>query len=322
MRIVVLGAGAMGSLVAARLALSGADVVLLGRPSDHLSRIERDGLDLIELDGARQTVRLRATADPAVAADVELLVILVKSWATADAIGPLRAYVPAGASVLTLQNGLGNAGQIRTALGEDVPRELLVGITAEAALREHPGQVRHTGTGSAAIGRPDGAVTPRLAAAASAFTAAGLPTVAVPDIERWVWRKLAVNAAINGPTALAGVPNGAIVGDGGLRSAAVILAAEVAAVARARGLKLDHVGAAVDEVARDTAANRSSMLQDLDAGDRTEVEAIYGVMIAEAERLGVGVPASRVVAALVRARERAQRVRRHPRDETEREEPV
>jgi 2-dehydropantoate 2-reductase len=300
----------MGSLIAARLALTGTELVLLGRASDHLRQIERAGLELIELDGSRQQIPLTATADPAAVNGAELLIVLVKSWTTTEAVTPLREHIDPTTTVLTLQNGLGNVAQIRAALGDDAPNEILIGVTAEAALREAPGRVRHTGAGSAAIGRPDGAVTPRLAAAAAMFANAGLPTVAVPDIERWVWRKLAVNAAINGPTALAQVPNGAVISDGGLRSAAVILAAEVATVARARGLKLDHVRAAVDEVARETAANRSSMLQDLEAGRRTEVESIYGVMIAEAERLGVGVPASRVVAALIRARERAARAER------------
>lgn len=304
----MLGAGAMGSLMAARLALTGADVTLLGRASEHLARIERDGLDFVELDGSHQTIRLTSTAEPAVVADADLVVLLVKSWATAEVIATLRSHLPPAATVLTLQNGLGNATAIRNALGDGPERELMVGVTAQAALREAPGRVLHTGDGPTAIGRPDGAVTSRLTAAAAAFAGAGFATIAVPDIERWVWRKLAVNAAINGPTALAGVPNGAIVRDPELRAAALILAAEVAAVARTRGLRLDHIAGAVEEVARETAANRSSMLQDLDFGERTEVDAIYGVMIAEAERLGVGVPASRVVAALIHARERTARL--------------
>ena len=303
-RIVVLGAGAMESLVVARLAMANADVTLLGRPSDHLERVARDGLELVENEGSRRRVPLRAVAAPDAAAGADLLVVLVKSWATAEAVTPLCPHLPPTATVVTLQNGLGNAAALRAALGPDAPpRELVVGVTAQAAMREAPGRVHHTGAGPTAVGRPDGAVTPALTAAA-ALVAAGLPTVAVPDIERWVWRKLAVNAAINGPTALAGVANGARVADPDLLAAAAILAAEVAAVARARGLRIDRVGAAVEEIARDTAANRSSMLQDIEAGEQTEVDAIYGVMIAEAERLGIGVPASRVTAALIRARER------------------
>jgi 2-dehydropantoate 2-reductase len=311
-RIVVLGAGAMGSLMAGRLALAGSDVVLLGRPSSHLARIADTGLTLTEDDGSSRDIPLSVTTDSAAVAEIDLLVVLVKSWATAEALAPIRDRLPATAMVLTLQNGLGNVAAIRAALGDDASiRDVMIGVTAQAARREGAGVVRHTGDGPTAIGRPDGLTTPRLSAAATAFVSAGFSTVVVPDIERWVWRKLAVNAAINGPTALAGVPNGAIRSDPELRAAAIILAAEVAAIARARGIKLDHIAAAVDKVARDTALNRSSMLQDFDAHERTEVDAIYGLMIAESERLGIGVPASRVVAALIRAHEQTINVAGH-----------
>ncbi len=305
-RIVVLGAGAMGSLMAGRLALAGADVVLLGRPSPHLASIAAAGLTLTEDDGSSQKIPLPVTTEPDAVEEIDLLVVLVKSWATAEALASIHDRLPVSATVLTLQNGLGNVAAIRAALGDDTPpRDVVIGVTAQAARREAPGTVRHTGDGPTAIGRPDGLTTPRLSAAAAAFVSAGFATVVVPDIERWVWRKLAVNAAINGPTALAGVPNGAIRSNPELRAAAIILAAEVAAIARARGIKLDHIAAAVDKVAQDTALNRSSMLQDFDTQERTEVDAIYGLLIAESERLGIGVPASRVVAALIRAHEQA-----------------
>jgi 2-dehydropantoate 2-reductase len=130
-----------------------------------------------------------------------------------------------------------------------------------------------------------------------------LPAAAVADVERHVWRKLAVNVAINGPTALAGVPNGAVATEADLGQAAEILAGEVEAVARTRGLELGDVAAAVAEVVRSTAANHSSMLQDLEQGRRTEVAAIYGAVVAEATRVGLAVPTTRVVAALLAARE-------------------
>lgn len=291
----------MGSLVAARFALVGFDVSLLGRPSAHLSAIRDRGLILAE-GGERRTVPLTATDDPAAVSGHDLVVLLVKAWATAASVAPLAPHLSTQSTLVTLQNGLGNAAAVRSALPPDSRPNVLVGVTSQAALRAEPGVVRHTGTGPTVLGREDGAADGRLADAAGAFAAALPPTVAVTDIERWAWRKLAVNAALNGLTALAGVPNGGILTDPGLRAAAGDLAREVESVARGRGLELGDVVAAVEEVARATAANRSSMLIDLDAGGPTEVEAIYGAVLKAGAATGIDTPANRVVAALLRAR--------------------
>ena len=303
-RLVVVGAGAMGSLVAARLALASIAVTLLGRPSAHLTAVQTGGLRLEEMDGSPRTVSLAATDDPGEVANADVVVLLVKSWATGEVLAPLRPWLRPDAMVLTLQNGLGNAAAIRAALGDGTTAEILIGVTSQAALRVGPGVVRHTGVGPTMIGRPSGGVDPRLTALAATLSTAALPTAAVPDIERAVWRKLAINAAINGLTALAGVPNGAIAEEQGLREAASVLASEVETVARGQGLELGNVVAAVNEVATATAANRSSMLRDLETGVRTEVDAIHGAIVAAGEKVGIDAPANRVVAALLRARER------------------
>jgi 2-dehydropantoate 2-reductase len=304
MRIVVLGAGAMGSLVAARLARAGTETTLLGRPSAHMAAIRSAGLMVEELDGSRRAVRVSVADRADTAAGSDLVVVLVKAWATAEAVTPLRGWLAPGAAILTLQNGLGNPAAIRAGLGEESRPDVLVGVTAQAALRPAPGVVRHTGQGPTVIGREDGRVDGRLGDVARVFSMAGLPTTAAADVEWWVWRKLAVNAAINGLTALCGVTNGEIATDPALRPAAAILADEVAAVARRRGLELGNVVEIVDEVAGATARNRSSMLQDIEAGRRTEVDAIHGAIASIAEELGTAAPANQIIAALIRRRER------------------
>jgi len=305
--VAVVGAGAMGSLVAARLALAGHAVALVDRPgSRHLAAIRGEGLVLDEIDGGRSRLRLPVREPAAAAATAEVVVVLVKAWATEGAVRPLRGRLRRGTAVLTLQNGLGNAEAIRRGLGDTAGEiDLLVGVTSQAALRPAPGRVRHTGTGPTVIGREDGRIEGWPRRLAAAFGEAGLPALAVPDVERHLWRKLAVNAAINGLTALAGVPNGAISADSALRAAAATVAAEVEAVARARGVELGDVAAAVDEVARATAENRSSMLRDLETGNRTEVAAIHGAVVAAGEAVGIDTPATRVLAALIAAREAA-----------------
>lgn len=301
-RIAVIGAGAMGSLIAARFARTGLDVVLIGRPSEHLDAVRLDGLTLEELGGLRSQIDLEATGDPAAVRGRDLVVLLVKAWATLEAVEPLRPHLAAGATVLTLQNGLGNATAVRSALPPESDQPVLIGVTSQAAVRLVPGMVRHTGHGPTVLGWEDGTADGRLADAAGTFAAAMPPAVAVTDIGRWAWRKLAVNAAINGLTALAGVPNGGILTDPGLRAVASELAREVEQVARAGGYELGDVVTAVEEVARATAANRSSMLLDVEAGRQTEADAIYGALFAEGTRVGIDSPANRVIAALLHAR--------------------
>jgi 2-dehydropantoate 2-reductase len=295
----------MGSLLAARLTAAGADVTVLGRPSAHLELIQDPGLTLIELDGSSRRIEIAATADPAVARDADLVVVVVKTWATGAALSPIRDLLPAKAVILTLQNGLGNAATIRHALAPQVgvPPLILTGVTTQAALREEPGMVRHTGSGLTAIGREGATEDERATEVAACLTLAGWPAHPVVDIDRWVWRKLAINAAINPLTALAGVPNRAIANEPDLAAAAAALAGEVAAVAAARGLDLGDALSAVTEVARATGGNRSSMLCDLEEGIPTEIDAINGAVVVEAASHGVAVPANQVALALVRARE-------------------
>lgn len=290
----------MGSLFAARFALAGISVSLFGRPSPHLTAIAAGGLELEELDAARRRASLPIVVDPAAVSDVDLALVMVKAWATSAALAPLRPFLARATTILTLQNGLGNREAVQRAL---TGHQVAVGVTSQGAVRPAAGVVRHTGDGVTLIGGEAGTVDDSLAQVAALFTTAGIPTVAVADIDHWIWRKLAVNSAINGPTALAGVPNGAIATDPRLRAAADILAGEVAAVARATGLDIERIEDLVAEIATTTATNRSSMLQDLEAGRRTEVAAIYDAVIQAGARAGIDTPANRVISALIHARD-------------------
>lgn len=317
MRITIVGAGAMGSLMAGRLAgIAGKpgatpettvdEVILYGRPSAHLAAIQERGLTVVEQDGRTHVVPLRATTDPAAVEGSQVVLVLVKAWASGEAAAPLCRYLTRDTIVITLQNGLGNASALRTALLHDGVRpHVYLGVTTQAAMRTEAGAIRHTGSGITAIGRRTNPANAPLRDIATVLTSAGLQTVAVDDIHRWVWRKLAVNAAINPLTALAGVKNAAISTDPGLRLAAETIAREVVAVGKATGVKIDllEVLAAIEEVARSTGENHSSMLVDLETGTRTEIDAINGAVVAEARRHAIRVPANQLMTALVRARE-------------------
>ena len=300
-RIAVVGGGALGSLVAARLAAAGGDPIVVSRPSPHLAAVARNGVVVRELDGRLHTVPVRVATDPDEVAAATLLFVCVKTWATAEALAPLAPFLPPDALVVSLQNGLGNAERIGDALPAHAGRVAL-GVTALGAARRAPGEVRVGGSGPTIIGYPGRLPDAALRDVAAAMQAAGMPAATVGDIDRWVWRKLAVNAAINGLTALAGVPNGQVAADPRLRAAAAQIAAEVETVALAEGHDIPDAVPAALEVARATAANRSSMLQDLEAGRRTEVDAIHGAVVDRAARHGIVVPATELVWALVSAR--------------------
>jgi 2-dehydropantoate 2-reductase len=309
----------MGTLMAARLSsamqagggqgdASGRPerVILYGRPSDHLDAIQRNGVTLTERDGTTHTIPVQATSNPADVAGSDLVIVLVKAWATGQSVKPLKAHLTRDAVVLTLQNGLGNAAQLRSALLHDGVRpHVWLGVTTQAALRTAPGKVTHSGSGITVIGRNSSEVNTRLQQIADALTVADIETRAVDDIHRWVWRKLAVNAAINPVTALAGVENRAVRENEDLQVACRLLASEAAAVASARGLALDtqQVVNAINDVAEATGDNRSSMLVDLEHGMRTEIDAINGAIVKEAQRRGIAVPANQLVLSLIRARE-------------------
>jgi 2-dehydropantoate 2-reductase len=313
----------MGSLMAARLSLAmraqsqdpGSTpeierVLLYGRPSDHLDAIRKHGLDLTERDGQHTTVPIEVSSTPADVAGSDLVVVLVKSWASGGAVEPLREYLTRDTVVLTLQNGLGNASQIRNALMRDGVRpHVWLGVTTQAAIRTAPGHIRHTGDGLTAIGRRTSQVNDRLSNLAASLTDAGWRTVAVEDVHRWVWRKLAINAAINPLTALARVPNRAISSDPDLWQAALGVAQEVVQVAAARGVHLiaEQIISGIEEVARSTGNDRSSMLIDLENGTRTEIEAINGQVVRNARRHNIPVPSNDLLLRLVRAQERGHR---------------
>ncbi|MFB6140197.1 MAG: ketopantoate reductase family protein [Halosimplex sp.] len=296
MRVLVFGAGSLGSLVGGLLARAH-DVTLVGR-DPHASRVGADGL---RVEGAA-SVRVEPAAATAVPEEhFDLAVVAVKAFDTPAAADALASADLDGA--LSLQNGLGN----EAVLGEELSCPVLAGTCTYGARLRDPGVVECTGLGEVALGPPEGGRSAFADSAGEAFRAAGIETTVAADMPHRIWEKLAVNVGINGVTALARVENGALV-EGPAGEPARLAAVETAQVARARGIDLSDADAerAVARVADATAANRSSMLQDVDAGRRTEVDAIHGAVV---DRAAEPVPVTATLAALLRAWERARDLR-------------
>jgi 2-dehydropantoate 2-reductase len=291
MDVLVFGAGSLGNLVGGLLARAH-DVTLVGR-APHVAAVNDGGLWITGVES--ETVRPAATTD-ATGRRADLALVTVKTYDT-DAAARALATGTYDA-VCSLQNGMGN----EDVLADAVDAPVLAGTATHGARLVDPGRVEWTGRGTITVGawRPtDGGATAERAAAA--FRAAGLDATATTDIRRRLWRKLAVNAAINPVTALSRVENGALTGSP-LATLARTAAVETATVARADGVDLSDAEAAdaAATVARETARNRSSMHRDVARGRHTEVDAINGYVVDRAAATGTSVPVNRALAALIR----------------------
>jgi 2-dehydropantoate 2-reductase len=295
-RVLVLGTGAMASLLAARLSRGGAaGVTVAGTWAEGLESIGRHGIAVEDETGQWSArVATAALSDPVTA---HFVLVLVKSTRTAAVAAIAAGALEAGGRIVTLQNGLGNREVLARAAGQD---RVAVGVATLGATLLGPGRVRAF-PGRIAVG----AASPRpLAGLIEAFEAAGVPTETTPDIDRLVWQKLAVNCAINPTGALLGLPNGALLESAETRARMAAAAREVGAVAAARGIDLrSDPSELAREVAAATAGNRSSMLQDLDRGAETEIDALCGAVVTEGRRLGVGTPVNELLWRAVRERE-------------------
>lgn len=283
--VLILGTGALACLFGARLARFGrARVTLAGTWAEGLRVLAERGITVQE-DDSVSSVAVTATPIEGPLGPADLVLVLVKSHQTA-AVAPaaVRALAPGGL-ILTLQNGLGNREVLERSAGAG---RVAVGVTTSGATLLGPARVKPAGRGRTVLGaEPEEAV----ARVAALLEGAGLATETTAHIDQALWRKLAVNCAINPLSALRGVTNGALLEDPVSREALLAAAREAGAVAAAQGIALGvDPGALALELARTTAANRSSMLQDLDRGARTEIDAINGAVARAGQRLGVPTP--------------------------------
>ena len=294
--VLIAGTGAMACLMAARLAACGTSVSMFGAWPEGLEAIGKHGVRLIDVDGAERAYPVRIAAIPDDCRDARYVLVLVKSWQTENRAQQLAACLPPDAFVLTLQNGLGNLETLAAALGSD---HVFQGVTTLGANLVAPGVVRSAGDGTINIGgSPD-----RLSPLTDLLRQAGFTVQIAADTRSLLWGKLVINAAINPLTAILRVPNGALLE---IPAAATLMdaaALEVAAVAAVLGIDLPYPDpiAAARDVARRTARNRSSMLQDVERRAPTEIDAICGAVVRLGEQAGVPTPTNRVLWLLVQA---------------------
>jgi 2-dehydropantoate 2-reductase len=302
MKTAIIGPGAMGGLFGSLLTRAGKEVWLVGNRQEQVDRICSVGLTLEE-KGKTQIVPMNATPDVTSVGKADLVIFFVKTYDTEEAVSDSLNLEKEDTIFLTLQNGLGNEEAICDKVN---PNKVMLGITGHGATLLEPGHIRHAGWGKTLIGERDHRITDRALRIAQMFCEAGIETEVSSNIHDQVWGKLIVNVGINALTALTGFKNGQLLDYPETVRLMEKLVSEAAEVARRKAIQVEEDPIEkVKKVAEATRENRSSMGQDFDHRRKTEIDAINGAVVREAQRLGIPVPFNQAVTDLVKAIEQS-----------------
>ncbi len=298
-KIAVIGAGAVGGYFGGMLARAGAPVTMIGRQA-FADALKKSGLELDTVQ-FRETVHPEASTEIAAAAGAEVVLFCVKTTDTASTAKNLAQHLSPGAIVISLQNGVNNAEEIRMAAGIDA----LPAVVYVAAAMSPPGHVKHLGRGDLVIG-PENARTERVA---KLLAQAKIPCRISENIEGELWTKLIWNCALNAISALGRATYGEIFASADARRIIASLVDEVLAVAHAREIHppgLDDPKAALAgalKIAEQMSGTRSSTAQDMARGKRTEIDSLNGYVARLGEQLGVATPVNHALYTLVKLQE-------------------
>jgi 2-dehydropantoate 2-reductase len=294
MKIAVFGAGAVGSVVGGLLSQRH-EVTLIAR-REHAEAVKKGGLRIT--GDIERTFHPAAVTSAAGLPEQELVLITTKAYDTAAAADQVAQLVGQGTLVVSLQNGLGNDEIVEGRFGD----RAVVGVPILGATYLGPGYVRLAGLGEITVGHLHGDMAKALAVR-DLLSNAGMSARAVENIQPQIWMKAIVNASINPITALVRKENGSILGSEPLLDLSRSACREGAMAARANGVCFgsDDPLQMVLAVLRTTAANRSSMLQDVERSKRTEIDQINGELVRRGEGKGLPMPVNRALWALVRS---------------------
>ncbi len=304
-KVCILGAGSLGCVFGALLARAGCAVSLVQRRQTQADAINAQGLTVND-SAATFTVHPRATTQVASVGAVDLVVVLVKSFDTENAMAGIAALLQPSTTVLSLQNGLGHEEVLARYVGAE---RLLAGKTYVGGQLTAPHVVTAGTLGKRSyIGEPSGCLSERATRIAQLFSAAGLETIACPNIHSVIWDKLLVNVATGAISAITRLPYGELYQMPALEATACAAVAEAMAVARASGVVLsisDPLDAWRTAGKGLPYAFKASMLQSIEKGTVTEIDFINGAVVAQGEKLGIATPVNRALVACVKGIERS-----------------
>lgn len=308
LKICVLGAGALGCAIGGVLAEAGCAVTLVTRNAAHVAAINSEGLRLVEA-GRERSVTVRAATDCAGLEPMDLVIVLVKSFHTRQAIEAARSIVGPATVVLSLQNGLGHEDILAEVVGCE---KVMAGKTYVGGVLLAPGRILVGTAGKETlIGELDGTLSDRAHAIRDEFHRAGLRITLSDNIVGTMWDKLLVNVSTGALSGITGLTYGELYKLPEIEATAVAAVAEAMAVARANGVTLttreprDAWLKAAEGLPADF---KTSMLQSLEKGSQTEIDFINGAVVRWGERCGVTTPVNRTLVAGIKGIEHAMRL--------------
>jgi 2-dehydropantoate 2-reductase len=309
----MIGSGAMGSVYGGLLARAGYDVTLIDPREDHVGVIQRNGL-IVEGVRGRHLIQVPARTDHAGLPPADFAIVFTDANATADAARTAAQVLKPEGFALTLQNGIGNVEALTAALGE--PR-VVAGVTMNSGALPEPGRAAYTNAGVTSIGELDGRGSARIEEVARMLNAAGIETVVIPDPMAHIWSKFVLNCAINPLTAITGLRSGEMYRTPEVNALQDRVIDEILMVVARKGVRLAEPDPRkkIKDHCR-VRYNRPSMMQHVEQGRRTEIDALNGALVREAKALGLAVPYNEAVVAVVKGLEKSRRQLLHepPRD--------
>jgi len=301
-KIAIVGCGAMGSVYAGLFASAGHEVWAIDRWAEHVEAMKKNGLRLEGKSGDR-TVKVHATTEAKEAGACDLVVLATKAMHVAPAAESAKALLGKDTPVLSIQNGLGGPETAAEILGRE---RVMVGVVGGfGASMKGPGHAHHNGMELVRLGEFGGPITPRLKKVEETWSGAGFKVKVFDDIDQLVWEKLVCNCAYSGPCALADGTISQVMSDPDLAKVSAACASEGYAVAMKKGVKLGFTDpvAYVRDFGSKIPNARPSVLLDLMAGRKSEIDVINGSIPRVGKQVGVAAPVNETITALVKAKE-------------------
>ena len=293
----------MGSVYAGLFASAGHEVWAIDRWREHVDAMRAGGLRLEGASGDR-TVRVHATTDTGEAGPCDLVVLATKAMHVASAAEALKPLLKTETPVLSIQNGLGGPETAASILGKE---RVMVGVVGGfGASMRAPGHAHHNGMELVRLGEFGGPITERLKQVENVWASAGFRVKVFDDIDQLVWEKLICNCAYSGPCGISERTIGEVMDDPDLSRVSAACATEAFAVAKKKGVRLgfDDPVAYVRDIGSKIPKSRPSVLLDLMAKRKSEIDVINGSIPRVGKQVGIAAPVNETLTALVRFRER------------------
>jgi 2-dehydropantoate 2-reductase len=309
MKFLIFGAGALGSVFGGFLSQKN-DVALIGR-GEHISQINNRGLEITGIWGEHYFSNIttyKSTSEMPDKTFFDLVIITTKAYDTEKAVREIQPLVIKETAVMSMQNGIGNEEFIIQGVGE---KRTMGGMAIFGASMKEPGKVEVTVYASEClVGDLTGGISERAKAISKAFSESGIPTKPSEDILRDKWMKAFYNISLNPLSAILKTPYGEL---GKRKETMEIIKAmlgEAFGVAKASGIELEYTWSEyfdylLKKQLPPTAAHRSSMLQDIEKGKKTEIDFLNGAIVQRGRKLGVKTPVNETIKNIIKSLEKS-----------------